>query len=57
MDAIVLAVAHKVVTEMTCSELDSLYDLNSECKKILFDIKGVMNKKEYERAGYIYWRL
>ena len=25
--------------------------------KILIDIKGMLEKKEFENAGYIYWRL
>jgi UDP-N-acetyl-D-glucosamine/UDP-N-acetyl-D-galactosamine dehydrogenase len=25
--------------------------------KVLLDIKGILNRKEYESAGYKYWRL
>lgn len=25
--------------------------------KVLLDIKGLLNRKEYESAGYKYWRL
>ncbi len=26
-------------------------------KKVLLDVKGLLNRKEYETAGYIYRRL
>ena len=26
-------------------------------KKVLLDLKGLLNRREYEEAGYSYWRL
>ena len=26
-------------------------------KKVLLDIKGLLDRNEYEKAGYDYWRL
>ena len=26
-------------------------------EKVLLDIKGILDRKEYEAAGYRYWRL
>lgn len=54
MDAIVLAVAHSEFKKLTLSQIDNLF---GNGKKILIDIKGIMNRKEYEDAGYLYWRL
>ena len=54
MDAIVLAVAHDVFKEMESTKIESLFN---EGKKVLVDIKGILNRKEYENAGYNYWRL
>ena len=54
MDAIVLAVSHDEFKRLTISQMNSTF---GEGKKILLDIKGVMNRKEYEEAGYLYWRL
>lgn len=54
MDAIVLAVSHNEFKELTISQIDNLF---GKGKKILIDIKGIMNRKEYEEAGYLYWRL
>lgn len=54
MDAVILAVAHAEFSTFTIGQMNKLY---GEGKKILIDIKGLMNRKEYESAGYSYWRL
>ena len=54
MDAVVLAVAHNAFKELSMSDIDVLY---GEGKKILVDVKGLLNRKKYEEAGYSYWRL
>ncbi len=54
MDAIVLAVAHEAFRELSLRDIDPFY---GEGKKILFDLKGLQNKREFEMAGYSYWRL
>ena len=54
MDAIVLAVAHEEFKDLTISDIDTLY---AEGKKVLLDLKGLLERKEYESAGYSYWRL
>jgi nucleotide sugar dehydrogenase len=54
MDAVILAVGHEKFKRLNMSDLDSLY---ANDKKVLLDIKGLLNRKEYETAGYSYWRL
>ena len=54
MDAVVLAVAHTEFKNLAMSDIDSLY---GDGKKVLIDVKGLLNRKEYEDAGYSYWRL
>lgn len=54
MDAVVLAVAHTEFKSLTMEQIDALY---GEGKKIMIDVKGLFNRKEYEEAGYSYWRL
>jgi UDP-N-acetyl-D-galactosamine dehydrogenase len=54
MDAIILAVAHKEFTDLQQSDIDKLYGSG---KKVLIDVKGLLNRKNYEKAGYSYWRL
>lgn len=54
MDAVVLAVAHEEFKDLAMSDIDAFY---SEGKKVLLDLKGLLERKEYEGAGYSYWRL
>lgn len=57
MDAVILAVAHREFSGMSMAELDKLFKDGPNGKKVLVDIKGLLNRREYESAGYIYWRL
>lgn len=54
MDAVVLAVAHTEFASFTMEQMNSFF---GEGKKVLLDLKGLLNRKEYEAAGYSYWRL
>ena len=54
MDAIIFAVSHEQFSSFTMDDLDRFY---TKGKKILLDVKGVFDRKAYEQAGYIYWRL
>ena len=54
MDAVVLAVAHNEFAHFTVKDVDRLFGSG---KKVLIDIKGLLNREEYEKAGYSYWRL
>lgn len=54
MDAVVLAVAHDQFSHFAITDMDKLY---GEGQKVLLDIKGLLDRKEYENAGYLYWRL
>ncbi len=57
VDAVILAVAHEEFADLTQSDLDQMYkDVPNE-NKVLIDVKGILNRKEYEEAGYKYWRL
>ena len=54
MDAVILAVAHTEFSNFTIDQMDSFYGVGN---KVLLDLKGLLNRKEYENAGYSYWRL
>ena len=54
MDAVVLAVAHEEFANFKIEEMDKLF---SAGRKVLLDVKGILNRSEYEAAGYSYWRL
>ncbi len=53
-DAVILAVAHDSFKNISMDDLDNMYCCS---QKVLLDIKGILDRKEYENAGYIYWRL
>lgn len=54
MDAVILAVAHE---EFTVLKMEDMNQLFGKGRKVLLDVKGLFNRKEYESAGYYYWRL
>lgn len=56
-DAVILAVAHNEFTDLTQEDIDKLFKNTDNSRKVLMDIKGLLNRKEYEKSGYVYWRL
>lgn len=54
MDAVVLAVAHNEFASLSMNQIDGFFRAG---KKVLLDLKGLLDRKEYEEAGYSYWRL
>lgn len=55
MDAVIIAVAHDEFLGMSKKKLSGLYKDGE--RKVLLDIKGVLDKKEYGEDGYLYWRF
>lgn len=56
MDAVILAVAHKEFMDLSHEQISNWFNSMNE-KKVLLDIKGVLNRKDYETGQYKYWRL
>ena len=54
MDAIVIAVAHNEFIGKTPDEWNKMFSKNC---RLLFDIKGILDRALFEKAGYEYWRL
>ena len=57
MDAVVIAVSHNEFINMTLADFDKLFKTGDNSNKVLVDIKGILNRKEAEDKGYLYWRL
>ncbi len=53
-DAVVIAVAHNEFKTFSTEEIDGFF---GKGKKVLLDLKGLYDRKAFEDAGYIYWRL
>ncbi|MBO7214715.1 MAG: nucleotide sugar dehydrogenase, partial [Clostridia bacterium] len=54
VDAVVLTVSHDIFANLSMSDIDKFF---GKGKKVLLDVKGILNREEYEKAGYDYWRL
>lgn len=57
MDAVVVAVGHNKFLKLEQAEFDKMFKEVENKNKVLLDIKGVLNRNDYEHAGYNYWRL
>ena len=55
LNSVVIAVPHKSFKEeIEMGYLDKLY---ADTNKLIVDVKGILNRKEYEDTGYMYWSL
>ena len=57
MDAVVIAVGHDQFLKFTQEDFNKMFKEGSNESKVLLDIKGILDRKEYEVEGYKYWRL
>jgi len=57
MDAVVLAVAHEEFNGLSMEELNRFFRDVPNKNRVLIDVKGLLDRREYEAAGYRYWRL
>ena len=55
MDAVIIAVAHNQFLDLKKDDIKAFYKAEHE-KKVLMDIKGLFDRKEFEK-DFIYWRL
>lgn len=57
MDAVIIAVGHDQFMDLEQSDFNKMFKEVENEYKVLLDIKGILDRKEYESAGYRYWRL
>ncbi len=57
MDAVVVAVGHDEFLKYTQGDFNKMFKKGINESRVLLDIKGILDRKEYETAGYRYWRL
>lgn len=57
MDAVVIAVGHSQFRNLMQHDFDMMFKSGLNNNKVLLDIKGILNRIEYETLGYRYWRL
>ncbi len=56
-DAVIIAVAHEQYKRLTQEDIAGLYRESSGHPRVLMDLKAVLDRAEFEAAGYAYWRL
>lgn len=54
MDAVILAVAHDAFSKLSMEDINKFF---GQGQRVLLDIKGLLDRQAYEKAGYNYWRL
>ena len=53
LDALIIATSHDKFKEIQKNDFEKMF----KNEKVLIDVKGILNRKEYETSGYLYWRL
>ncbi|MGL5426401.1 MAG: nucleotide sugar dehydrogenase [Cetobacterium sp.] len=56
VDGVIMAVKHNEYLDIDISTLKAFYDKENGCAPILFDLKGIFNKKDVEKE-INYWRM
>lgn len=56
VDALVIAVCHKEFEGLDQAAIESFFNPTNG-KKVLIDVKGILNRKEWTRDDCLYWRL
>lgn len=56
-DCLVFAVAHDEFKNMSFEQIDELFGEYDNSKKVIVDVKSILDKAEIENRGYSYWRL
>lgn len=56
VDALIVAVAHEQFLSLDREKISSFFHPRHK-RKVLMDLKGILNRKEYLTEDYLYWRL
>ena len=56
LDALIIAVSHNEFKTLNRQRITAMFN-PANSRKVLTDIKGVLDRKEYLTQDYIYWRL
>lgn len=56
VDAVILAVSHKEFEKLSPDTLNGFYKKGA-ARRVLADLKGILDRERLEEAGYLYWRL
>lgn len=54
LDALIIATCHAEFKTLTLEQINRMF---KDERRVLLDIKGILDRKAYTEAGYTYWRL
>lgn len=57
MNAVIIGVPHQEFRKMSLSDIDCFFEDVDNKRKVIIDIKGILDRKEAEKNNYVYWRL
>lgn len=57
IDAIIIAVGHHEFKKITPEKISGFFKKQSKQKKVILDIKGILDKHHFESSEFVYWRL
>jgi len=57
LDALVIAVAHENFSTISLAEIDKMFRAVKNERKVILDIKGILDRQVALSLGYNYWRL
>jgi UDP-N-acetyl-D-galactosamine dehydrogenase len=57
MDCVIIAVSHDEFKTLNKADIDNLFKNVPYDNRVLIDIKGILDRKEYQELGYNYFRL
>ncbi|MEQ8235742.1 MAG: nucleotide sugar dehydrogenase [Syntrophomonadaceae bacterium] len=57
LDALVIAVAHSEFNQIDLADIEGMFKKVGNNRRVIMDIKGIINRRAVEDAGYYYWRL
>lgn len=57
LDALIIAVAHQEFKQISLEYIDRMFKEVANHRKVIVDLKGILNRQAAIAAGYNYWRL
>lgn len=57
LDCLIIAVMHKEFRNLDIKSIQKMFKDKDNSKNVIIDIKGVKDRRELEKMGFVYWRL
>ena len=57
LDCLIIAVAHQQFKKLSNTDIEMMFKVEPNDRKVIVDVKGIRNKNELKAQDYRYWRL